>query len=115
MGARYDVPDLLGMMDLFVLPSFIEGLPTTILESWAIGTPVIGSDIPGIRAILTDGQEGWLVMAGDFHALAQKIITVLANLQERNQVRANGRQAVMAYTMEKVGSAYQDLYANGLP
>ncbi len=37
-----------------------------------------------------DGQEGWLVMAGDFHALARKIITVLANLQERNQVRANG-------------------------
>ncbi len=111
LGARSDVLELLERMDLFVLPSFVEGLPTSILESWAVGTPVIGSDIPGIRAILSNEQYGWLVAPGDIHALALKIITVLANPQERDRVRVNARQAVTAYTIDKIGPDYQNIYS----
>lgn len=73
-GLRSDVPRLLGAADLLIFPSLWEGLPGVVLESCAVGTPVLASDLPGIREIaehlplvhycsLEDPDEKWVAMA----------------------------------------------------
>ena len=52
-----------------VLPSFAEGLPVVLMEAMALGRPVISTLVAGIPELVRDGQEGWLVPAGDVEAL----------------------------------------------
>jgi glycosyltransferase involved in cell wall biosynthesis len=61
--------ELLGARAL-VLPSFAEGLPVVIMESMALGRPVISTFIAGIPELVLDGVQGWLIPAGDVDALA---------------------------------------------
>ena len=59
-GTVEDVRPLLKKSHLVVLPSSSEGLPRIVMESFAAGVPVIGSDIPGIRQLIRDGLTGRL-------------------------------------------------------
>jgi glycosyltransferase involved in cell wall biosynthesis len=68
--------DFLDSVDLFVMPSYAEGLPRALLEAMARGCPCIGSDVGGIPELL-DAAE--IAPAGDANALAKKIMEVAAN------------------------------------
>ncbi|MBZ0262566.1 MAG: glycosyltransferase [Hyphomicrobiales bacterium] len=61
-----------------VLPSFAEGLPVAIMEAMALGRPVVSTMVAGIPELVSPGETGWLVPAGDVAALAQAISEVLA-------------------------------------
>ena len=75
------VVDYLGLMDdvrpaitdcsVYVLPSYHEGMPRTVLEAMAMGRPVITSDAPGCRETVVEGENGFLVKPGDSGSLAQ--------------------------------------------
>lgn len=54
-----------------VLPSFAEGLPVVIMETFALGRPVVTTHIAGIPELVQDGQNGWLVPAGSVHELTR--------------------------------------------
>jgi len=56
-----------------ILPSFAEGLPVVLMEAMALGRPVISTYVAGIPELIRDGEEGWLVPAGDVEALAAAI------------------------------------------
>ena len=73
LGFRRDVPDLLRSADAFILPSTHEGLPLSVLEAQACRVPVIGSDIPGMLEVITDGQTGFVVPADDPSGYADKL------------------------------------------
>jgi glycosyltransferase involved in cell wall biosynthesis len=60
LGRRDDVPSLLAAADVFVLPSHTEGLPNALLEAMAAGRPIVTTDIPGCRGLITDGVSGLL-------------------------------------------------------
>ena len=84
-----------------VLPSFAEGLPVVIMESMALGRPVISTYIAGIPELVRDGVDGWLVPAGDVGALADAMQACLrapaAELAEMGRVaraRAHERHHV---------------------
>ena len=65
---------------VFVLSSLYEGLPTVLIESLAVGTPIVSTDCPsGPREILDNGRYGTLVPVGDKQAIAQSVLTVLQN------------------------------------
>jgi colanic acid/amylovoran biosynthesis glycosyltransferase len=77
-----------------VLPSFAEGLPVVIMEAMALGRPVVSTMVAGIPELVTPGETGWLVPAGDVVALAQAIKEVLslapedlANIGRRSRSR----------------------------
>jgi glycosyltransferase involved in cell wall biosynthesis len=77
----------------FVSSSGWEGLPTTLIEALALGTPVVSTDSPGgSREILTDGEFGELVPIGDAEAMARAIKAVLERPPERDRLRERGRK-----------------------
>ena len=79
-GFRSDVPDLLAIMDCFVLASTrTEGVPQSLLQAFAVGVPVVASRIGGIPEVVHDGVTGLLAEPGDPAALARGILAVLAD------------------------------------
>jgi len=87
-GQRDDVPELLAVMDVLVLPSLYEGLPNAVLEAMAAGKPVIATPVGGTPEVVEDGITGLLVPPRDPEALAEAI---LALLQDRERAEAMGR------------------------
>jgi glycosyltransferase involved in cell wall biosynthesis len=73
LGHVSDMPDLLARADIVVLPSYREGLPKTLIEAAACGRPLITTDVPGCREVVTDGVNGLLVPLRDAKALASAI------------------------------------------
>jgi glycosyltransferase involved in cell wall biosynthesis len=78
LGFRKDGPELLTAADILLLPSTSEGLPLTLLEAQASGTPVIAAPTAGIPEIVEDGRTGFLVPADDAQGYAARIETLLA-------------------------------------
>jgi glycosyltransferase involved in cell wall biosynthesis len=70
-GYRQDVPDVLAAADLSVLTSPFEGVPRALMESMALGIPVLGTDVPGTRMLVRSGESGLLVRHGDVEQLAE--------------------------------------------
>lgn len=110
LGLRTDVPSWLRQMDLFVLPSLWEGLPTAIMEAMACGVPVIATDIPGTNELVQDGITGWLVPEKDPQRLAQTILFALENHQLRKFVTQNAMNNLNQFTIEEITNDYIKLY-----
>ena len=72
-GDRKDVPELLRLLDIFVLPSLAEGISNTILEAMATCLPVIATRTGGNPELVEDGENGLLVPVGDVHALSKAL------------------------------------------
>jgi glycosyltransferase involved in cell wall biosynthesis len=69
-GKMEDVRPAIANASVYVLPSYREGTPRTVLEAMAMGRPVITTDVPGCRETVIDGENGYLVSANDPAALA---------------------------------------------
>ena len=97
--------------DLFVLPSYSEGLPKVLLEAMACGTPVIASDIPAHREILKDNVTGYLFKTGDVDDLASTIVRALENVEQRKMISSNARTLVeREYSWEAVAERLNHVY-----
>lgn len=79
LGYRTDIAEVLSAADVFVFPSFYEGLGSVLIEAMAVGTPIIASDIPPIREVLDGGECGRLTTVGDEILLARTIIELSEN------------------------------------
>jgi glycosyltransferase involved in cell wall biosynthesis len=73
LGHVDDMPALFASVDAMVLPSYREGLPKGLIEAAACALPLVTTDVPGCREVVTDGIDGLLVPARDFEALANAI------------------------------------------
>lgn len=109
-GIREDVPSLLIKADLFVLPSRIEGLPTTILEALTLGVPVIASNVGGIPDIIRNGKNGILVPPEDVKALSQAIIRLIDEEGLRKRLILEGYKTVPFYRWSRIVNQYFDIY-----
>ncbi len=80
-----------------VLPSFAEGLPVVIMEAMALRRPVITTFIAGIPELVRSGEDGWLIPAGDVHALADAIVECIESDSQRlDTMGERARQRVLA-------------------
>jgi glycosyltransferase involved in cell wall biosynthesis len=94
-GYREDVRDLLGLMDVFVLPSWREGLPRSAVEAAAMGRALVLSNIRGCREVVRDGIEGLIVPPRDPRALSEAIARLVEDPHLRNRVAAAARDRAL--------------------
>jgi len=94
LGFRDDIAPLLGVMDLFVLPSIMEGISLTLLEAMAAGKPVVATSVGGNPEVVEDGETGLLVDARDPQGLAEAVGKILSNPQLAQVLGTKGRLRV---------------------
>ena len=108
---RDEMPSTLASATIVVLPSYREGLPKVLLEAAACGKPLIATDVPGCRDIVTHGINGLLVPVRDSTALAAAIDSLLRDSSRRAAMGVAGREGVIrTFSVEKVAGQVVDLY-----
>ena len=90
--------------------SLTEGMPNIILESLAMGVPVLASDIPAHRDIVIEGYNGFLFDPFNVQNLIQKIKLLLEGDLDQNTIQSNCRQTSKQYTLEKKIMRYREIY-----
>jgi sugar transferase (PEP-CTERM/EpsH1 system associated) len=109
-GARNDVPDVLRMLDVFVLPSQAEGTSCTLQEAMASGLPVVATAVGGNPDLVQQGITGLLVPSDDEAALADALASLWAVPEKLRAMGAAGREiAVQTLGLDAMVSAYQAL------
>lgn len=110
-GFRTDLDHWMPNADLFVLPSFTEGLPNVLLEAHAAGVPVVATAVGGNPELVADAETGYLVPPGNPAALAERIATVLADEPLRRRLGVVARVRVREhFTFAAQAAAYLDLF-----
>ena len=110
-GSSDAVPDLLNAMDVFVLPSLVEGMSNTVLEALATGLPVVATRVGGNPEIVEDSVCGYLFPPGDASQLSARLATLLQNRQLRARFgRAARERAVKHFSLSSMLGRYYDLY-----
>lgn len=110
-GVRRDIPALLPLLDIFVLPSLYEGFGIAILEAMAAGRPVIATETGGIPEVVIHRETGLLVPPGNPEALADAIQWVLSHPEDAKALGARGRErAYKHFSIEAVVRQHEALY-----
>lgn len=110
-GFRTDLHRVYRHLDLFVLPSYTEGLPVVVLEAFASGVPVVATAVGGTPEVVVEGVNGRLVPPGEPLALARRIAETLADDPARRAFGDRGRLDVLAhFTFAAQANAYQRLF-----
>lgn len=91
---------------VFILPSYFEVSPITVLEAMARGLPVLVSDIPGMREIIREGKNGYLFSPGDINKIKELILYLKNNPKEIKRISRNNLEDVWKYTTEVQGRKY---------
>jgi glycosyltransferase involved in cell wall biosynthesis len=109
-GFRTDIPNLLSSMDIFVLPSVIEGLPMVLLEALAAKKAVVATRVGAISKVLNNGN-GILVEPMDITGLQNGIRSLLMSEEKRQKCASAGYDTVRThFSSERMSSEYIDLY-----
>lgn len=110
-GFIEDVRPLLSAADVFVLPSFREGFPVSVLEAMTAGKPVIASDIEGINESVAGGVSGLLVPPKDSAALAGALAALFKDSARAAEMGRRGREiAVGKFGLDQMIKAHEELY-----
>lgn len=80
--------------DIFILPSYREGMPISLLEAMAAGLPIISTSVGGIPEFIVEGENGFLITPGDYVSLADKIIKLIENKELRLMISRNNQEKI---------------------
>ena len=105
---------LLAASDVFILPSYLEGVPMSLLEAMAAGLPVITTPVGGIPDVVTNGAEGLLVPARDVNALGTAMQTIIADEAERLEFGRRARTRAEAFDVNHFAASLTDIYRSVL-
>jgi glycosyltransferase involved in cell wall biosynthesis len=110
-GHRDDMPDVLASAQIVVLPSYREGFPKVLLEAAACARPLVATDVPGCRAIVKDGINGFLVPPKDPISLCQALVKLLQDPALRARMGAQGREMVVKeFSVDRISRETLNLY-----
>lgn len=112
-GWRSDVPKLLSLFDLFVLPSLTEACPIVVLEAMAMKCPVVATAVGGVPEQIPDSNHGWVVPAKDSPSLAAAITEALESPIERKRRARNARGRVESvFSLEACVDRHERVYTS---
>lgn len=86
LGQRNDIVDITAVSDIYVLPSYREGLPVTLMEACSMAKPVVTTDTVGCRDVVDDGVNGFLVPVKDSDSLTHKIEILVNDKRLRKEM-----------------------------
>lgn len=110
-GSVKKVAPYLQQARLFLLPSRVEGMSNALLEAMSWGVPAVVSDIPANRSLIRHGINGWVVPVNDSRALADAVITLLADETLSLRLGRAARQDIEgSYTMTRIAARLVELY-----
>ncbi len=111
LGASENVPEILNALDVFVLPSLMEGMSNTILEAMSCALPVAATRVGGNPELVQEGRTGFLLTPGDATQLAAQLELLAANEELRRDFGAAGRRRVLEdFSLDKMLASYRHLY-----
>jgi len=110
-GWQDDMPSALAKADIFCLPSYREGVPNALLEACASGLPIVTTDVPGCRDVVTNGSNGLLVPVQNALALANALETLITDPELRRKMGMAGCEiAVNKFSQTKVNAETLAVY-----
>jgi N,N'-diacetylbacillosaminyl-diphospho-undecaprenol alpha-1,3-N-acetylgalactosaminyltransferase len=111
LGHRNDIFELTALSDIYVLPSYREGVPRTLLEAASMAKPIVTTDTVGCREVVEDSVNGFLVPIKDSLALQSKIEILINNKDLRRSMGEKGRiKALKEFDIHIVLKHYVTLY-----
>jgi glycosyltransferase involved in cell wall biosynthesis len=118
-GLRFDVAQLMSAFDVFVLSSVLEGLPRIVIEAMAMERPIVATDIDGVREELRHNETGLLVPSADPKALADAILSLLADREKAESLGCQARKDAeqifdLKHTLANVEKLYGEVL-NSMP
>jgi glycosyltransferase involved in cell wall biosynthesis len=113
-GHRTDIPDILALSNLFVLPSLDDALPTALIEALAAETPIVATRVGGIPEIIEDGINGLLVSSANPNQLTDACLKILKDKDLSHLFTSNGleiaeRRFDVKVQVEQLQNLYTEL------
>ena len=113
VGKIDNVDEYLQAADAWVLPSYGEGLPVSLLEAMATTTAIVTTPVGAIPEIIKDGENGLLVPSGDVDALSEALKRAISRSDEIKAMGESARQLVLdKYSLHSVSQSYKELFEN---
>jgi glycosyltransferase involved in cell wall biosynthesis len=114
-GYRKDIAEVMAIFDIKIFTSLWEGLPQVVVQSVAMGIPIVSFDTDGVRELVRDGYNGYIVPMKDVDALVNMVCSLLGDMDAANQMGLNGRNIVgseweISTMVEKISELYKSLY-----
>lgn len=109
-GERRDTDEILRQAALFWLTSRWEGMPNTVLEALASGVPAIATDVGGVREVIRDGIDGFIVASDDQAAFVSRTLALLGDPAARQQVAVNARARAEDFSPKRMAESFERLY-----
>jgi glycosyltransferase involved in cell wall biosynthesis len=111
-GPRTDIPLVLAVSDVFVLPSaYREGIPRVLLEAASMGLPIVTTDTPGCNEAVEDGVNGLLVPVQDPAALARAVVRLIERPDLRHRLgQASRQRAVERFDLSVIAAQTRAMY-----
>ncbi|MDK2597612.1 MULTISPECIES: glycosyltransferase family 4 protein [Pseudoalteromonas] len=94
-GSTNDVRPHIKACNVFVLPSYHEGMPRTVLEAMATGRPILTTNVPGCKETVVNSENGWLVKKASVDELADRMIWFIENLENLDVMAQKSRKMAM--------------------
>ncbi len=111
IGFRRDMPAVCFASDVVVLTSDNEGTPVSLIEAQAASTPVVSTDVGGVRSVVLDGHTGILAGTEDERALADAVLKILGNVALAQRLAASARvHAMDSFSVERLVNRLDRLY-----
>lgn len=109
-GYRSDIPEIVSSADIFVFPSFHEGLPVSVLEAMAGGLPVVVSAIRGNVDLVKNGHNGFLFDPNNHIEIAEKLNELILSRSLRESMGKLNRQLSEQYSFDVVKNELIQIY-----
>ncbi len=105
---------LIGLSDIFLLPSYYEGNNMSVLEAMAGGLPVVSTRVGGNPELIAEGESGFLLEPGDVHGLFEKLRELILDPDEGRRLGDRGKLRSERFRRESVAAEWRTLYAHVL-
>ncbi len=99
-----------GMADIFLSTNRIDNTPVAVIEAWAMGLPVVSTDVGGLRDLIRDGETGLLVPDEDVEAMGAAIVRVVRDPDLARHLSVNGRSEASRCSWAEVRPQWEHLF-----